>query len=380
MSIQSEDQILAVIDAFFPRRHPSLLLGRGDDCAEFASASPLALSTDLSLDDVHFRSSYFSPEEIGHKVLAVNLSDLAAAGAVPLGFSLGFICPRDLPLAALEGLFRGMAALAAAHDIPLSGGDITVGDKLGFSITVWGGAARDHSGRVVPFLRRGAVEGDVIFFLSQVEGAAASRPASGLGLARLGLEVLEKGGRAALRDCPAACAALLKPRPQLAAGWRFALLAAAFQDDHKLALPPLKVMDVSDGLRRDLPRLLDGYRRLEAVAKARHGQQPGRQHIPLGADLDFPAAALHPEVLRAWRVREDGAGLAPALEGGDEYGLLCACVPGLLPALVAEAEREAGQPASLLVLGRVSAAPGIRWRGKDIGDMLPGDGFDHFSR
>lgn len=362
MTIKSEDQILAVIDSFFPRRHPSLLLGRGDDCAEFACASPLALSTDLSLDDIHFRSSYFSPAEIGHKALAVNLSDLAAAGAVPLGFSLGFICTRELPLAALQGIFRGMAALAAAHDLPLSGGDITVGDKLGFSITVWGGAPSGLSGRPVPFLRRGAAEGDVIFFLGPAP--------AGLGLARLGLDMLERHGRAAVGDYPAACDALLQPRPQLEAGRRFALLADSFQTERGLSAPPLKVMDVSDGLRRDLPRLLDGYGRLEAA-------NDSPKSARLGADLDFPPRALHPEILRARQVTEDGRGLALVLEGGDEYGLLGACAPELLPALQAEA---AGLPeTSLLPLGRVSAAPGIRWRGKDIGDMLPGDGFDHFS-
>ena len=369
MTIQSEDQILAVLDSFFPRRHPSLLLGRGDDCAEFFSASPLALSTDLSLDDIHFRSSYFSPEEIGHKVLAVNLSDLAAAGAVPLGFSLGFICPRDLTLGALEGIFRGMSALAAEHDLPLSGGDITVGDKLGFSITVWGGAPLDQAGRNVPFLRRGAAEGDVIFFIGP-------EPAV-LGLARLGLERLEKYGRAALHDYPAACAALLKPCPQLEAGRRFALLAESFRSARGLTAPPLKAMDVSDGLRRDLPRLLDGYRRLE-TASAVPEALSGQSNLRLGADLDFSPLALHPEILRVPRPDEDSRGLALVLEGGDEYGLLCACVPELLPALTAEAE--ALPATSLLMLGRVSATPGIRWRGRDIGDMLPGDGFDHFSR
>ncbi|MDR2504305.1 MAG: thiamine-phosphate kinase, partial [Deltaproteobacteria bacterium] len=81
---RSEEQVLALLDEYFDPAPPSLELGRGDDCAEFSVHGPLALSTDLFLEDIHFRRAYFLPEEIGRKALAVNLSDLAAAGAAPL--------------------------------------------------------------------------------------------------------------------------------------------------------------------------------------------------------------------------------------------------------------------------------------------------------
>ena len=74
----SEDHILARIASHFPNEGPDVLLGRGDDCAVLNVSGPLCVSTDLFMEDVHFRRSYFTPEDIGWKALAVNLSDLAA--------------------------------------------------------------------------------------------------------------------------------------------------------------------------------------------------------------------------------------------------------------------------------------------------------------
>ena len=76
----SEDHILARIASHFPNEGPDVLLGRGDDCAVLGVSGPLCVSTDLFMEDVHFRRSYFTPEDIGWKALAVNLSDLAADG------------------------------------------------------------------------------------------------------------------------------------------------------------------------------------------------------------------------------------------------------------------------------------------------------------
>ena len=89
----SEDSILACLARHFPATHPSLLLGRGDDCAVLKAGTPLCVSSDLFLEDVHFRRSYFTPEEIGHKALAVNVSDIAACGGRPLAFTLALGLP-----------------------------------------------------------------------------------------------------------------------------------------------------------------------------------------------------------------------------------------------------------------------------------------------
>ena len=76
----SEDDILDTLGRYFPLRKPGVLVGRGDDCALLPAGKPLSISSDLFLEDVHFRTSYATAEEIGHKALAVNVSDIAACG------------------------------------------------------------------------------------------------------------------------------------------------------------------------------------------------------------------------------------------------------------------------------------------------------------
>lgn len=332
MKVRSEDHILALIDECFPRAHGSLALGRGDDCAEIAVSSPLALSTDLFIEDRHFRRSYFLPEETGHKALAVNISDLASAGARPLGFSLGLICPDDMREHELAGVFSGMGALAARYNMVLSGGDISAGDKLGFAVTVWGAPA----GNGVPFLRRRAKEGDAIFIVGP--GRASAMEYCSIGLARRGLALLEEQGRAACGESPASCAALLRPQPQVEAGLELALLA------HERNTEP-GLMDLSDGLLRDLPRLLGG----------------------LGAELEIDPSVLHPELDRNY--------VELALSGGDDYLLL-----GAAGADFADNAKVRLKDAGLRldVIGRVVGKAGIFMRGRPVLEFLNLNAFDHF--
>lgn len=322
--IRSEDQILSILDEYFPREHPFVRLGRGDDCAELAPVGGLAISTDLFIEDVHFRRSYFLPEDIGHKALAVNLSDLAAAGALPLGFSLGLELPRELPEADLRGIFSGMSALAARYNAPLTGGDISRGQKLAFCITVLGYAALPGA----PFLRRDPRPGDRLFVIGPGTGCK-------LGLARLGLEELEKNGRKALKSFPEAAAALLRPEPLLAAG--AALAGHALKNSAHVAL-----MDLSDGLARDLPRFVGSY----------------------GADLDFGPEDLH---------AEHGANaLSFAVSGGDDYLLL-----GAVAADASVVAPDLPPGFNFLEIGRVTAKPGLLHRGRPLAE-LGVSAFDHF--
>ena len=107
----SEDHILARIASHFPNEGPDVLLGRGDDCAVLGVSGPLCVSTDLFMEDVHFRRSYFTPEDIGWKALAVNLSDLAADGARPMGFTVGLSLPPDADMALVDGLCAGIGMI-----------------------------------------------------------------------------------------------------------------------------------------------------------------------------------------------------------------------------------------------------------------------------
>lgn len=277
--LDSEKDFLVCIDRHFPNSHQHLVVGRGDDCAVLACPERMCVSTDLFLEDAHFRCSYFRPEEIGHKALAVNISDVAAMGGVPLGFSLGLMAPQGMTREYADALFAGMAGIAEAYGMALTGGDLSRSDKLGMSITVWGEPVPGRR-----FLRRGGCHpGDVLFTV----GAT--------GLARIGLLALEASGRAAYGLYPAACAAHLSPQPQVEAGKALARHGG------------VALMDLSDGLARDVPRL---------IGLDRDGG--------LGAALELGGEMLHEEVV-AYTLAN---GLDPVEEtflGGEDYALLGAC-------------------------------------------------------
>ena len=325
----SENVILACVDRYFATAHPSLLLARGDDCAVLRPSGPLCLSTDLFLEDVHSRRAYFTPQEIGHKALAVNASDLAACGAKPLAFTLSLGLPPDVGLDTLEGLFAGMSALAGRLRMGLAGGDLSRSDKLCLSITAWGEGG-DQSGTGRHWLSRGGAQPGAALFIIGC-----------LGLARAGLALLESEGRKALEAWPAACAAHLMPLPQVDAGQ---ILSRLGQTDH----PPV-LMDISDGLARDLPRLL------------------GMPGSGLGAELLIPATMLHEELARYARIHGNNPSREAYL-GGEDYALLGACSPRLLSSL------RTALPA-LLEIGVVTDNGSIRLNGTLVEEDL---GFDHF--
>ena len=325
--LASEDDCLALIDELFPSHSVHVPRGRGDDCALLTQLpQSLALSTDMFWEDTHFRTGYFTPEEAGGKALAAAVSDLAAAGATPMAFSLGLMLPDWLERPPLRAVLSGMADRAGEYDIYLSGGDLSRGAKLGFSVTVWG----ESSSPGAPALHRGTARpGDVIFLVGRA------------GLARVGLWALEQWGRAALETWPQACAAHLSPRPLLAEGQAIAQLAQLRRGDaHRLSL-----MDVSDGLMRDLPRLLGS----------------------LGADLDFDRDIIPPEVTAA----ADAMRALPEeifLLGGEDYALIGSCAEKFWPQL-------SGVVPDARPLGRAAPRPGVTLHRH----FLSLEGFDHFA-
>ncbi len=347
--LASEAEFLSLVDKHFSNEHPHMALGRGDDCAELICPRELCLTSDLFLEDVHFRASYFSPTDIGWKALAVNFSDLAAAGARPVGWNMNLMLPKGVSLDYVDALLQGMADLAGRYDAPLTGGDLSRSDKLGVSITAWGAPAAGGG----KFLRRsGGQAGDVLFL--------GREGTHGPGLARVGLLDLEealRGGPAApnphspafpasLTAYPNAHAAHLRPRPLLELGQTLAQAGVA------------ALMDVSDGLARDLLRLL-GYE-----GGAWRGAE---RDLPLGADIRLDPGLLHPEVLAFARTHS----LDPVREaflGGEDYLLLGACCEAVLRGLLKRG-------ANLLPLGVITAGPGIVLNGQ----TWTGSGFDHFS-
>ena len=264
MSVAGEFEL---IRRHFTRPVRRAVLGVGDDCALLAPTPgmQLAVSTDLLVEGRHFLSTV-SPRRLGHKALAVNLSDLAACGARPVAFTLALSLPRpdDAWLAELaEGLFE----LAQRHDIDLVGGDTTAG-PLALCITVLGEVPAGAA-----LLRSGARPGDELW----VSGT--------LGDARLGLEVLRGTLTLDAADFVHARTALELPQPRVALGLALRGLATA-------------AIDLSDGLVGDLGHVLE-----------RSG---------VGAEVDVDRLPSSPCV----------AGLDKALRrrcqlsGGDDYELL----------------------------------------------------------
>ena len=328
--ITSEDDFLALIAAIFPNEHRSLALGRGDDCAEIVCPARMAVSTDLFVEDVHFRRSYFSPAQVGYKALAVNISDMAAAGARPLGVSVGLVTPVPFPRVEAKGILEGMLKAASEHTIALTGGDLSRGEKLAFCVTIWGESG-SFQNMEPHFLRRGPVSpGDTLFLCGHV------------GLARAGLFLLEDHGSEAVTRFPAACEAHLTPTPLVSSG-----LALA-------TVPNCRLMDLSDGLARDLPRMLSA-----------HGAK-------CGATITLPHNALHHEVITyADSISEDP--IRFAFLGGEDYALLGAC-PASYISNVSECIRNADASLPFRVLGTVTASPGIVLNGISLNNR----GFDHF--
>jgi thiamine-monophosphate kinase len=294
----------------------------GDDCALLAAPTGLALAatTDMLLEGTHFLAGT-DPRRLGHKSLAVNLSDLAAMGADPRWFLLAIGLP-DASEAWLEAFAAGMFALADEHGIELVGGDTTRGPRT-VSITAIGTLPPGYA------LRRDAASASEELWLSGATGEAA------LGLAHL-------QGRVAL---PAAAAArcierLEAPAPRVALGRRLRGIAAA-------------AIDVSDGLAADVGHIAE---------QSRVGIEIDRDALPrTDALAACPDATLAEECL---------------LGGGDDYELAFTAPAGKR-AEVAAAAAAAGVAATRI--GRIVAGPpGVRVLAGGRPVEVARRGFDHF--
>ena len=333
MKIASEDDILTLIGRFFPESHPSLLLGRGDDCAVVRTRGPLAVTTDIFAEDTHFRRRYFTPYDIGFKSVAVNVSDVGASGAVPSGLSMGLTLTGNEDEAWIADFCRGMKAVCDEFSLALSGGDLTRSSLLNICVTAWG----ELPETLPQGLRRGvAREGDVVFLV----GTA--------GLARLGLTLLEQTAPGDVEEVkkrwPEACGRHLRPKPLARDGAAVASFAVRHDAGDRIGL-----MDVSDGLARDLPRLLSSPR------------------SGLGTDVVLRPDDLHAELLR-YASENNISAPAFAFDGGEDYALAGTCPESLWPDLA----RELSAPS--LVLGKVRRGH-ITLNGKKPDSA----GFDHFS-
>ena len=319
-----------LIARYFTRPVRHAALGVGDDCALLAPrpGMQLAISSDMLVEGRHFFADV-DPEALGHKALAVNLSDLAACGARPLAFTLALSLPR-VDEAWLAGFSKGLLALADAHGCELVGGDTTQG-PLNICITVFGEVPASQA-----LLRSGARAGDDIY----VSGT--------LGDARLALEALL--GHIHLPDELLAKARqrLERPTPRVALGLALRGIASS-------------AMDVSDGLLGDFGHIL----KASGVGACIRTDET----IKLIAAGAFPSSA---------RGQFDAKILQQCtLAGGDDYELLFTAPPQHRAA-VAKAAAQSETPVTRI--GQVEAAPGLRLldaQGMPVENRFAS--FDHFA-
>lgn len=317
-----------LIQRFFQRPAERNPLGVGDDCALLAPrpGMQLAVSSDMLVQGRHFLPDV-DPRLLGHKALAVNLSDLAACGAQPLAFTLALALPHG-DADWCQSFSQGLLALADAHHCELVGGDTTQG-PLNICITVFGEVPAGQA-----ILRSGAQVGDDIW----VSGS--------LGDARLALDALLRQHMLPAPVLAQARQRLEAPTPRVALGQALRGIATS-------------ALDVSDGLLGDLQHIL-------------HASGVGAS-IDVRATRQLLAASRHPLMRAVASSRIDACTLA----GGDDYEL-CFTAPGAQRAAVEAAGRVCAT--AVTRIGNIEALPGLRVFGPQ-GERLPQrwPGFDHFA-
>lgn len=303
----------------------SVELGIGDDCALLApdGRAEIAVSTDLLIAGRHFFEDV-DPEALGHKSLAVNLSDLAAMGARPRAFTLGLALPK-VDVFWLEGFSRGLARIARDHGCDLIGGDTTRG-PLAIAITIFGDVPRGAAIR-----RSGAAPGDDVW----VSGT--------LGAPALAVRILQGALADPDEQLTQARVVLERPIPRVALGLSLRGTASA-------------MIDLSDGLLGDLGHVL---------------KQSG-----VGAKINVDALPGSPLLKRA----APGVWLSCVLTGGDDYEL-CFTAPASKRSDVQQQGERTGT--SLTRVGEIVAGHAMSFHdGQGHAYVFPEGlvltGYDHF--
>jgi len=308
-----------------------VLTGIGDDTAvlEPSRGAKILATTDLLIEDVHFRRAWATPFDIGWKAMAVNLSDIAAKGGRPRWALVGLALPAPADPADIEALYDGMRQAAEPHGVVVVGGDTSASPRGWFiNVTLLG----EHEG--TPHLRSAAKAGHAI----AVTGT--------LGRAAAGLAALESGRQRHGAGAETVIAAHLRPVARVAEG-RWLGAAAGVH----------AMMDVSDGLSTDLGHICRESGVGARVALDRVPVDPAARQVArdLGADP-----------------------LAWAVAGGEDYELLLTCDPASVPALVEGLRRVTGT--ALTVVGEIDGlTPGASFVDSSGKSVAMRAGYEHFS-
>jgi len=325
----SERDLIARIQSKLPPAPPWLLVGVGDDAAVVEPERNRAevLSVDALVDGVHFDRAFVPPEAIGHRALAVNLSDLAAMGAAPRLALLSMALPATLPLPDFDGIVAGFLSLACAHRVHVAGGNLArTPGPLTIDVTVAGTVKRRQA-----LTRSGARPGDEVY----VSGM--------LGSAHAGLAVASR--QSPVTSSPATSPLVeryLRPTPRVRLGMLLARNRAASA-----------CVDLSDGLA-------DGAHRIA-------------ESSGVGMAVDADALPIDPDA-RSFFESNGGDPVDAAVTGGDDYELLFTVRPRTHRRLAA-AINHGGVPLTRVGVCTEGRAVVIRRAGVDR--PMP-EGYGHF--
>ncbi len=312
-------------------RPEGVLRGIGDDAAAFRCDGGLLslITTDMLVEEVHFLRAAISGYDLGHKSLAVNLSDIAAMGGTAREAFIAIAIPDDCPLAYLEELYQGMKDLACLHAVNILGGDTTRSAAgLVINVTVYGVVAENEI-----LTRAAARPGDVVFSTGY------------LGDSRAGLSLILERTPVDSPALEALLAAHLRPRPHLPEG-RF---MAGRPGVHA-------AIDVSDGLSSDIAHIAD---------ESRVGVRLEAEKIPLS------------EHLKEYGRRFGRSPLKMAVAGGEDYTLLVTAAAGAAEGIARDFETAFGRP--LHAIGTITQGAGVVLAepGGRTTPLAP-TGWDHF--
>jgi thiamine-monophosphate kinase len=310
-----------------------VIKGIGDDCAVFRAPSGrvMLFTTDMLLEDIHFMRDTITSYQLGRKVIAVNLSDIAAMGGRPLVALISLGIPIQTEVEEIQELYRGMRDICTGYGLDIAGGDTVASpDKLVINASVIGEARENEV-----LYRSGARPGDKLFLTGSVGDSSA------------GLKILQHEIRSPESIGTHFIKALNEPKPLVEIGRFIATSGLA-----------TAMIDLSDGLLSDLGHICT--------------------ESGVGAMISAPTIPLSPEL----KLLAGGAGFNPlelALSGGEDYQLLFT-VPEKKAQGVEKLFKERGiSPPSLI--GEIVQERGIRMRKHDgSSEELRPKGFNHFSQ
>lgn len=309
---------------------PPVVRGIGDDCAVLrpAAGHDLLVTTDTQEEGVHFRRDWSTPADIGWRCLAVNVSDVAAMGGVPLGAVVALSLPQTLAVAFVETLYDGMNALAEAYDCPIVGGNLSKSaERLSVTITVLGSTPQDGAA-----YRASARAGDDIWVTGDLGGSKA------------GLEALIHPQAVTGLPIDAVLARYRRPRPRLR--------EAQFLRRHGAR----SLIDLSDGLSSDLAHICEA---------SGVGAQLHADRIPISDETRRVAGALGLDAL------------AMALHGGEDFELCLTAPPGVAASLAQGLRHQFD--CLLTCIGAIQTGSGVTLRHPDGSETsLAAAGYDHF--